>query len=157
MDAVLPKGKLNGGLYIRFKYFNSNQNKDVTEERTNEYIPVVYTEKVIPKAPIYLMQGIGDIVPGSNNGEFYLSSDGFWTNDLPRLSPDGVMVRPKVWLNKGRVMYGYKEQAPGTVPVYEFKGRSYKGNGEPGNPINLAYYSTSNQKPTEPLTGSGSY
>lgn len=43
MDAVLPKGKLSGMLYIRFTYFNSALNKEVTEDRTNERIQVVYT------------------------------------------------------------------------------------------------------------------
>jgi hypothetical protein len=157
MDAVLPKGKLNGMLYIRFTYFNSALNKEVTEDRTNERIQVIYIEKAVPKAPIYGIHGVGDFVPGGNNGEFYLSSEGFWTNDLPRLSPEGVMVRPKVWLNKGRYIYAYKDQAPGTVPIYEFIGKSYKSNGNPGQPANVAYYSTSNQKPTETLTGSGSY
>lgn len=43
MTAVLPQGKLNGILYIRFKYFNSSQNKELTEDRTNQYISVVAT------------------------------------------------------------------------------------------------------------------
>ncbi|RQO71835.1 hypothetical protein DBR43_11395 [Pedobacter sp. KBW06] len=136
MDAVLPKGILNGMLYIRFTYFNSAQNKVVTEERTNERIQVIYTEKAVPKAPIYM-------VAGTNNGEYYLS-----LND--------AMSTPAGWSNRGIYYHAYKTQAPGTIPVYEFKGKSYDNDGEPGLPANLTYYSTSNQKPTEALTGSGS-
>lgn len=53
MTAVLPQGKLNGMLYIRFKYFNSAQNKELTEDRTNESIKVVYTGANAPLSGLF--------------------------------------------------------------------------------------------------------
>lgn len=44
MSAELPQGKTNGSLYIRFTYYNVAQAKTLTENRTNESIPVVYVE-----------------------------------------------------------------------------------------------------------------
>ncbi|MCX2450891.1 hypothetical protein OQX61_06345 [Pedobacter sp. PLR] len=49
MDAELAAGIVNGGLYLRFTYFDTPQQKLLTQERNNESIPLKYTG---PRAPI---------------------------------------------------------------------------------------------------------
>ncbi|WP_157280302.1 hypothetical protein [Pedobacter borealis] len=135
LDASLPANKQYGKILVRLEFLD-NQNINRVSYSSTRYGIYIVPPAVIPKAPVYL-------IAGNSNGEYYLSLD-------------DAMSTPFGWSNRGIYYYGYKTQAPGTVPVYEFTGKSYDSSGSPGFPENLTYYSTSAQTPTQVLTGSGS-
>lgn len=131
--ATIPAGISSGYLVLKYTYYNTDQNKQLTvylEDR------IVYIQHTLPsRVPVYQWAG-------SLTGDYRLG-----------LTEPGS---PSKWTSRGIYFYAYNEQYPGTVPVYEFEGHVNDANGEPEFPENVTYYSTSNQTPPAlPGLGSG--
>jgi len=132
IDATLPANISYGVVLVKWTYYNTNQQKTVTEYETRYVVTVAYT--LPSKVPVYMW--------ASATSDYRLGMS------EPAISSE--------WSNRGIFYYAYNQQIPGTVPIYEFEGHVNDANGEPEFPDKVTYYSTSVQGPTEVLPGLGS-
>ena len=132
IDATLPANTTYGVVLIKWTFYNTDQQKMVTEYEPRGVVAIQFNPA---KVPIYLLAG-------QITGDYCLG-----------ISEPGTGSK---WFSRGIDFYAFKVQPTGGVPIYEYQGHVNDANGEPEFPENITYYATSLQEVLPVLPGLGS-